>query len=136
MLTRWDPFSELSRLQNDVNRLRGESRLGFSPSVDIYEDDDAIVLSAEVPGLKPDDIHVHVENHVLTLGGERKLEREETKDRYHRVERSYGSFTRSFALPRNLDTESIEASLDDGVLRLRLPKKPQGETKRRIQIGS
>lgn len=134
MLTRWDPFAELSRLQNDLHRMRGESRLGFTPAVDIFEEDDAIVLSAEVPGLKADDIQVHIENNVLTLSGERKLEKEEAKEGYHRVERAYGSFSRSFALPKNVDTESIDAALEEGLLRLRLPKRAAAE-KRRIAIG-
>ncbi|MEZ4338855.1 MAG: Hsp20/alpha crystallin family protein [Sandaracinaceae bacterium] len=133
MLTRWDPFAELSRLQNDIHRVRGEARLGFSPSVDIFEEEDAIVLSAELPGMKAEDVHVHVENNVLTLSGERKLERDEEKDGYHRIERSYGSFSRAFALPKNVDAESIDAKLEDGVLRLRLPKRAAAE-RRRVEI--
>lgn len=135
MLTRWDPFAELSRLQNDLHRVRGEARLGFNPAVDIFEEEDAIVLSAELPGMKAEDVHVHVENQVLTLSGERKLEREEQKEGYHRVERSYGTFTRSFTLPKHVDAESIEAKLEDGVLRLRLPKRAPAE-RRRIEVGN
>ncbi len=135
MLTRWDPFAELSRLQNDLHRVRGEARLGFNPAVDIFEEEDAIVLSAELPGMKAEDVHVHVENQVLTLSGERKLEREEQKEGYHRVERSYGTFTRSFTLPKHVDAENIEAKLEDGVLRLRLPKRAPAE-RRRIEVGN
>ncbi len=135
MLTRWDPFAELSRLQNDLNRMRGESRLGFAPAVDILEEEDAIVLSAELPGMKAEDVHVHVENNVLTLSGERKLEHEEKQGGYHRIERSYGSFSRAFALPKNVDSEHIDAKLEDGVLRLKLPKRAAAE-RRRIEIGA
>lgn len=130
VLSRWDPFAEISRLQGDVNRLWGESRSSFSPAVDIFDDEDAIVMKAEVPGLAAEDIQVHVENGVLTLSGERKLENEEHKDRYHRVERSYGAFTRSFVLPKTVDGEAIEAALDGGLLTLRLPKRAASEKKR------
>jgi HSP20 family protein len=133
-LMRWDPFSEISRLQSDLDRLWGDTRRGgFTPAVDIFEEDDGIVMKAEVPGMKAEDLHVHVENGVLTLSGERSLENEETKDRYHRVERAYGAFSRSFVLPKTVDGEAIDASLDAGVLTLRLPKK-QTEEKRRIEI--
>lgn len=135
MLTRWDPFAELSRLQSGVNRMWGEPRLGFSPAVDIFEEENAIVLSAELPGMAAEDVHVHVENSILTLSGERKLEKEEERDGYHRVERSYGSFSRAFALPKSVDGEAVEAKLVDGVLRLRLPKRAVPE-KRRVEIES
>ncbi len=126
MLTRWDPFAEFTRM-------RGEPR--FSPAVDILEEDDAIVLLAEVPGMNADDINIHVENNVLTLSGERHLEREEKKERYHRVERSYGSFSRAFALPKSVDGDAVVAKLTDGVLSVRLPKRALPE-KRRIEIAS
>ena len=129
MLTHWDPFSELSRLQDRlfVAPPRGPA---FRPAVDIFEDAESITLAAEVPGMKPDDIKVHVENGVLTLSGERKLEKEEKKDNYHRIERSYGSFARSFVLPETVDADSVHAEAKDGVLRLRLPKKSKPAAKR------
>ncbi|MBZ0118255.1 MAG: Hsp20/alpha crystallin family protein [Sandaracinaceae bacterium] len=133
MLTRWDPFAEMSRLQDNLNRTWGEPRMVFQPSVDIFEEPEAIVLKAEVPGMKSEDVHVHVENNVLTLRGERKLEHEEKKEGYHRIERAYGSFSRSFALPKSVDAENIAAELKDGVLTLRLPKRAAPE-KRRIEI--
>lgn len=130
MLSRWDPFSEISRLQGDLNRLWGESRASLNPAVDIFEEDGTIVMKAEVPGLKAEDIHVNVENGVLTLSGERKLENEDEREGYHRIERSYGSFARSFALPKTVDGEAIDASLDAGVLTLRLPKREAAQPKR------
>mgnify|MGYP006285205599 CR=1 FL=1 len=134
-LVRWDPFAEISRLQSDLNRLWGETQRGaFSPAVDVHEEDEAIVLKAEVPGMTADDLHVHVEDGVLTLSGERHLDHEERKDRYHRVERAHGAFSRSFVLPKTVDGERIEASLDAGVLTLHLPKKRADEKKRRIEI--
>ena len=136
MLTRWDPFSEISRLQTDVDRLFGESRRrAVAPAVDIVEDEEAIVLKAELPGFPADAVNVNVENDVLTLSGERKLEREDKNERYHRIERSYGTFSRSFMLPKTVDSEAIEANLDAGVLTLRLPKKAAAE-KRRIEVST
>ena len=132
MLGRWDPFSELARLQDEVGR--GVGRTGmFAPPVDIYEDKESITLKAEVPGVKPDDIHVTVENYVLTLRGERKLEKEDKKENYHRVERVYGTFTRSFALPTTVLADKIDAETKDGVLTVRLPKRSEVQP-RRIEV--
>lgn len=118
-----DPFNELSRFHD---RFFGpswpESKLEFRPAVDIYEDEKAIYLKAELPGINPDEIKINVENDVLTLEGERKFEKEEKKEGYHRVERSYGSFRRSFSVPDNVSTEDIDATYKDGVLTLTLPK--------------
>ncbi len=127
MLARWDLFSELPKLNEEMNRWLGQSGrgTGFFPPVDIYEDQEAVYLKAELPGVKPEDIKVDVENHILTLKGERKLEREDKKEGYHRVERAYGGFTRSFALPNSVNTDNTEASLKDGLLTLKLPKKPE-----------
>jgi HSP20 family protein len=108
MLGRWDPFSEMSRLQDEMYG-RGSSRTmgGFTPAVDIYEEKDAIYLTAELPGVKPEDVHISVDKGVLTLRGERKMECEDKQEGYHRVERSYGSFTRSF-VPRRTEAEASE----------------------------
>ena len=133
MLTRWDPFAEISRFTGDFDRLWADGRRGISPAVDIFEEKDAIVLKAEVPGMKSENLQVHVENNVLTLRGERSLEHQEKRESYHRVERSHGSFTRSFVLPKSVDAENIGADLSDGVLTLRLPKKAAAE-KRRIEV--
>ena len=101
--------------------------------VDIREEDNAYVLDAEVPGLAADDIKLNIEKNVLTIHGERKSEEEETSKRYRRVERRYGSFSRSFALPETVDAEAIEAKLADGVLTLTLPKRER-PTPRSIDI--
>jgi len=96
ILNRWDPFSEIARLQDEMSRqwVGSERRTaGFVPAVDIYEDKDAIYLKAELPGVKPDEVNVHIENSILTLSGERKLEKTEDKNGYHRIERLYGNFT-------------------------------------------
>lgn len=131
MLGRWDPFAELARLQDEMGY--PTARTVFAPAVDIYEDKEFITLTAEVPGVKPDNLHVSVENHVLTLRGERKLDHEEKKQNYHRVERMYGTFTRSFVLPNTVLTDKIDAETKDGVLTLRLPKRAEAQP-RRIEV--
>ncbi len=133
MLVRWDPFAEMSRLHD---QLFGGSPMASMPAelrVDIREEDNAYVLDAEVPGLAADDIKLNIEKNVLTIHGERKSEEEETSKRYRRVERRYGSFSRSFALPETVDAEAIEAKLADGVLTLTLPKRER-PTPRSIDI--
>jgi len=127
MLSLWEPFGELGRFQREMERsfagLRPGARGEFSPAVDVHEEKDAIVVRAELPGVKREEIDVSVDGNVLTLKGERKLEKEEEGKRYHRVERAYGSFVRYFQLPTTVDAERIEAKLADGVLTLRVPKK-------------
>jgi HSP20 family protein len=126
MLAHWDPFTEMSRIQDRMlGRGWTEREVGFRPAVDIYEDDKGIHVKAELPGLKPEDIKVSVENRVLTISGERKLENEEKKDNYHRVERFYGTFNRSFALPHEVATDEIDAKYDEGVLSVSLPRRPE-----------
>src|SRR4051794_10134664 len=106
-LVTYDPFKELRSLQRDVNRLfganldRGSEMMSgaWNPSVDISENKDGIMLEIELPGMTPDDVNISIENNVLTVSGERKFEKKQENDNYHRVERSYGSFTRSFTLP-------------------------------------
>jgi HSP20 family protein len=142
-VVRWEPFRELMTLQDRMNRLFHETRarndedwaLGgsWAPAVDIYEKDGNIVLKAELPGLDPKDVDIRVENNVLTLRGERKLDNEVQQESYHRVERSYGSFSRSFTLPNVVDTGNIKAEYKDGVLRLTLPKREEAKP-RQIQI--
>lgn len=130
MLTRFDPFAPFrsfdERAQSELARNFDGQRM-VAPAVDIFEEADAFVVKAELAGVKPEEIHVDVENGVLTLKGERKLDREEKKDGYHRIERWFGSFQRQFTLPRTVDAERIEAQTKDGVLTVRIPKK--GEAK-------
>jgi HSP20 family protein len=137
-LNRWDPFTEIARLQDEMTRgfATSERRTGgFVPPVDIHEEKDAIFVKAELPGVKPDEVHLHVENNVLTLTGERKFEKEEKNEGWHRVERSYGTFTRSFALPNNVVGDEVAAEMTDGILTVRIPKKAEAQPKK-IQVKS
>jgi HSP20 family protein len=136
-ITRWDPFREVAALQNRVNSLfrdfnDGESSLtttNFIPSVDIYEDEKRIVLKLEVPGIPEKDLDVTVENNTLVVKGERKFEKEEKEENFHRIERRYGSFSRAFTLPTTVETENIDAKYENGVLKLELKKKPEAQPK-------
>jgi HSP20 family protein len=143
-IVRWEPFRDLVSIQDRMNRIfddafRGASRTGteddwalggtWAPAVDIFEKDGTIVLKAELPGVDPKDVDVRVENNVLTLRGERKFESEVKREQYHRVERAYGSFSRSFTLPNVVDTEHIKAEYKDGVLRVSLPQKEEAKPK-------
>ena len=137
MLVRWDPFEEMNRLHDHFLSGRGVTKQPFQVAVDIREEDDAFYVDAEVPGLAADDLKVDVEKNVLTLSGERKVEQEESKENFRRVERRYGSFTRSFSLPETVDTDSIRADLKDGVLELKLPKKEVPASKSiSVNVGS
>jgi HSP20 family protein len=141
-IVRWDPFRDLVHLQDRMNRMFDESYRGrgnageddwnlgsWAPPVDIFEREGTIVMKAELPGVDPKDVDVRVENNVLTLRGQRKLDEEVKKENYHRVERSYGTFTRSFTLPTVVDTDKIAAEYKDGVLRLTLPTKAEARPK-------
>jgi len=142
-LVTWDPYREFRSLSERVNRIfgstparRGEESLGnWMPPVDIAEDKDRIVLTAELPGFKEDQIEVQMENGVLTLRGERRFEEEKEGRNYHRVERSYGQFTRSFTLPNNVDKEKVQATFRDGLLSVELPKREEAKP-RQIKISS
>ena len=142
-LATFDPFRDLVTLQQRINRMFGEAfpqdepsglRLNaWMPSVDIYEQPDAVVIEAELPGLTKEDVSVKLENHTLTIQGERKLAHEDNRENYHRVERAYGSFARSFTLPTNVDTEKINAEFKDGVLQILLPKREEAKP-RQIEV--
>jgi len=134
MLVRWDPFEEMNRLQDHFFSGKGLSKQAFRVAVDIREENDAFYVDAEVPGLSAEEVKVDVEKNVLTLSGERKVEKEEKEGTFRRVERHYGSFSRSFSLPETVDTESISADLRDGVLELRLPKK-EAPTPKQISVN-
>ena len=143
-IVKYDPFRELFALQNEMNRLftgafpqRGsqeEIRHGaWNPSVDIYESKDQLILEAELPGMSREDVEVSIENNVITLKGERKFEKKAENDNYHRVERGYGSFTRSFTLPQTVTAEGATADFSNGVLRVSLPKREEIKA-RKIEI--
>ena len=139
--TRWDPFGEIYTLQERMNRLfedllpttrKGEEELNvgtFHPAVDIYEEDKGITLKAELPGIKKEDVHLEINDGVITLRGERKFEKEDKKDNYHRIERSYGSFNRSFTLPSTVDRDKIKAHYKDGILEVTLPTAEEAKPK-------
>lgn len=134
MLTRRDPLSEFARISADMNRLWTDtSQATSTPAVDISETEQAILVRAELPGVRGEDVSVEVENNVLTLSGQRQFERDEKTEKQHRTERWYGSFYRSFTLPRTVDAENIGADLKDGILTVTLPKRPEMR-QRRISI--
>ena len=138
VITRWDPFRELASLQTRVNSLfqdygRGQDELtatsSFVPAVDVYEDEHKVTLKLEVPGIKEEDLDVRLENNTLTVRGERRFEKEEKEENFHRIERRYGSFARSFALPSTLDTENVHAKYENGVLAIELAKRAEAKPK-------
>jgi HSP20 family protein len=151
LLTRWEPVREFSSLQdrlNRMNRLFRESyspenpeealtTTNFAPPVDIYEDEHNISLRMEVPGIDENDIDVRIEGNTLTVHGERKLEKDEKEENYRRIERQYGSFTRSFTLPNSVDPSQVSAHYDKGVLKINLAKKAEAKPKQiKVNVGS
>jgi HSP20 family protein len=148
-LVRWEPVRELSSLQSDMNRLfntffdtttggnGGTAPRRWIPAMDLVETDDHFVLKADLPGLSEEDVHIDVEDDVLTVSGERNAEHEEKGEGYVRVERSYGSFRRSLTLPEGVEAEAVTASFDRGVLEVRIPKREERKPRRvAIQVGS
>ena len=150
LLSRWEPFREFSTMQdrmNRMNRLFRESyspegpeealtTAGFAPLVDIYEDEHNITLKIEVPGIDEKDIDVRIENNTLTVHGERKMEKEEKEENFRRVERQYGSFTRSFTLPTTVDAEKISANCNQGILKISLARKAEAKPKQiKVNVG-
>jgi HSP20 family protein len=151
LLTRWEPLREFSSMHDRMNRM---SRLfresyspeapeealtttNFAPPVDIYEDEHNITLKLEVPGIDEKDIDVRIENSTLTVHGERKIEKEEKEENFRRVERQYGSFTRSFTLPSTVDTGQVSADYEKGVLKIKLAKKAEAKPKQiKVNVGS
>ncbi len=142
-MKRVDPFQELMGIQDRMNQLfrtnftnYGDDTLtsgAWSPAVDIYEAPEAIEMTFEIPGVNQEDIKVHFENNLLTVTGERKLEHEDRRNGYYRVERNYGNFLRSFTLPSTIDPNKINAEFTNGLLRLTLPKRPETQP-RAIEI--
>src|SRR5438874_8073821 len=143
-ITRWDPFRELSTIQDRMNRLFQESYGGqdqelstsaFAPPVDVYEDEHSIMLKVEVPGIDEKDIDIRLENNTLVVRGERKFEKEEKEENYHRVERRYGAFARSFTLPSSIDNDNAQASYENGILKIKLAKREEAKPKQ-IKLGT
>jgi HSP20 family protein len=147
VLTRFEPFREFATLQDRINRVFRDSYSGegrdeslttssFAPAVDVYEDEHKVTLKIEVPGIDEKDIDVRIENNTLTVHGERKIEKEEKEENYRRVERQYGSFTRTFNLPTTVDSEKVSADYDKGVLKIELPKKAEAKPKQiKVNVG-
>jgi HSP20 family protein len=148
-LVRWEPVRELSSLQTDMNRLfntffdtstganGGTAPRRWIPAMDLVETEEHFVLKADLPGLSEDDVHIDVEDNILTVSGERKAEHEDKREGYVRVERSYGSFRRSLTLPEGVEPEAVSASFDRGVLEVRIPKPEERKPRRvAIQVGS
>jgi HSP20 family protein len=151
LLTRWEPFREFSTMQDRMNRMNRLFReayssegpeealttTSFAPPVDIYEDEHIITLKMEVPGIDEKDIDVRIENNTLTVHGERKIEKEEKEENFRRIERQYGSFTRSFTLPSSVDSGQVSAHYDRGVLKINLAKKAEAKPKQiKVNVGS
>lgn len=141
-IVRWQPFRDLLATEREFDRLfreafsplfgkrEGElSTRAWAPAVDIFETENSIVLKAELPGVDPKDVEVRVEDNTLYLKGERKFEKETKEENYHRIERSYGSFARSFVLPNSMDAEKVAAEYQDGLLTLTLPKREEAKPK-------
>jgi len=151
LLTRWEPLREFSTMQDRLNRMNRLFRESFSPEgpeevltttsfappVDVYEDEHTITLKLEVPGIDEQDIDVRIEGNTLSVHGERKIEEEEKEENFRRVERQYGSFTRSFTLPSSVDPGQVNANYDKGVLKITLAKKAEAKPKQiKVNVGS
>ena len=142
-LVRWEPARELDSLQSEVNRVfdaffgsgTGTRARRWVPAMDLVETDDHLVLRADLPGLERDDVNIEVKDGMLTVSGERRADHEEKSEGYYRVERAFGSFSRSMTLPEGIDAESIAADFDKGVLEVRIPK-PQERQPHRVEIGA
>jgi HSP20 family protein len=145
-IVRWEPLRELGSLQNEMNRLfntvfdtpapgnGGTALRRWVPSMDLVETEDHFVLRADLPGMGEEDIKIEFEDGTLTVSGERKAEHEAKSEGYYRVERAFGSFSRSLTLPKGIDAEAVTANFDRGVLEVRIPK-PEQRKPRRIEIG-
>jgi HSP20 family protein len=141
-ITRWDPWREFGSLQEKINRMFDDTLRGalpgereelergmWAPAVDIHETNDSYVVKADLPGVNKEDIHLDLKDNTLVLRGEKRFEEKASRDSYIRVERAYGTFVRSFTLPRNVDAEKIQAKYKDGVLELVLPKREEAKPK-------
>jgi HSP20 family protein len=147
MITRFDPFREINALHNAMSRALQTAGTGsgdeltmsgsFVPPVDIYEDENSVSLRLEIPGMKQEDLDIRLENNTLTVRGERKFEQEEKEENFHRIERRYGSFSRSFTLPNTVDNEKVKADYKDGILTIELAKRAEAKPKQiKVGVGS
>ncbi len=143
-ITRWYPIREVAALQNRVNSLLQDiagadsesvTAASFVPAVDVYEDSQKVVLKLEIPGVREEDVDIRVENQSLSVRGERRFDEAEKQENFHRIERHYGSFYRSFSLPNTVDTDAVHATYHAGILRLELKKKASAQPKQ-IKIGT
>ena len=145
-IDRWDPFRNLSTLQEQVNRLFETSYRGrgdnsalttWAPAVDIYETENELVLKADLPDVDEKDLDIQIENNMLTIRGERKFNHEVKEDNYLRIERTYGAFSRSFSLPNTVNAEAIKAEYKNGVLRVELPKRAESKPRQvKVNVGN
>lgn len=142
-LVRWDPATEVDSLQSEMNRLfdgffgvrgNGSGSRRWIPPMDLAETEDELILTADLPGVREEDVAIEIKDGTLTVSGERKDAREESGRGYHRVERSFGRFSRTLTLPRGVDAESVAARFDDGVLEVHIPK-PEERKPHRVRIG-
>ena len=138
-ITRWDPFRDLMSIQNEMNRLFGRTyggdvgettRGAWTPSLDVYETQEKFVITMELPGVSLDDVDISVEDSTLVVRGERKFYREQDEDSFLRIERRFGEFTRSLTLPSTADAEGIQASFDQGVLMIEVPKREEARPRK------
>lgn len=136
-LTEWRPFSDFADLRHRLDQafrdLSDGGQGAWTPSIDLVRKGDALVLKADIPGIKPEEVKIEVEDDVLTISGEHREETEEKKEHYVRRERRYGSFSRSMVMPKGVDADQIDASVKDGVLEVRVPL-PKSEEKQRVEI--
>ncbi|OFW25956.1 MAG: molecular chaperone [Acidobacteria bacterium RIFCSPLOWO2_02_FULL_59_13] len=147
-MIRWEPFRELATLRDRMDRLFDQYSRGWgadeglttslwNPPVDVYETNESIVIKADLPEVAPNDVDIAVQGNTLTVRGERKRESEIHEKDYHRVERSYGTFARSFTLPATIDADKIEANFSQGVLKINLPKREESKPKQvKVKVGS
>ena len=140
IITRFDPFRDLARIQEEMGRMLDErsstqpaESIGWTPACDVFEDNDEVVIRAALAGVDPKEVEIRVENGVLTLKGERRVEKDEQRENYHRVEMAYGHFTRTFALPTSVDPEKVHAESKHGILAVHLPKRSEAKP-RSIQV--
>ncbi len=143
-IIRWDPFNDLVSIQDELNRLFGRTFTGtwpvhrsvrgsWMPALDVFETEDRVVAKMDLPGIDPNDVEVSVEDSTLTVSGKRELSSEVKEDDYHRIERRFGSFTRSIVLPQTADAEKVEAAFDKGVLTIEVGKTQKAKPKK-IQV--